>query len=204
MLKPVPYRLQKRIEETGGLAPNGRPLFRVVRGSERMTWIGGKWKKYDEHGNFLSDWVGMQEVLKYPYAKDKYVFEMLCPPENYGTPEEWRAAFTEWIDGQSIDTLGPFPREGEYELVRVLETPEKKLPVPLTEAICDALVATAKLNRELPERIKREAAKERRDKEENARKQRMVDRINDICVSPTMRAPHIVVPDMKEVIQYGK
>src|SRR5258705_2800708 len=203
MIRPVPFRLQKRITEIGGLAPNGKSLFRVIRGCDRMTWIGGKWKKYDEHGNEIGEWVGMQEVPKYPSATERYVFELLCPAENYGTPEEWRENFTQWIDGQSIDTLGPFPRSGEYELVRVLETPTTKSFVPLTEAICDAVVAVAKLKRELPERIKREAAKERRDKEEAARQQRLVDRINDMSVSPVMRKPHIVVPDMSEIEKFS-
>jgi len=185
MIRPIPFRLQKRIREIGGLAPNGKPLFRVMRGCDRMTWIGG------------------EERLKYPEAKERYVFEMLCPPENYDSPEIWEQNFTIYLNGKRIELLGPFPREGEYELVRVIETPTTKAFVPLTETICDALVATAKLNRELPERIKREAAQQRREKEEAARQQRLVDRINDMSVSQVMRQPHIVVPDMSEITKFS-
>lgn len=203
MIQPVPHRLSKRVTEIGGKAPNGLPLFRVMRSCDRMTWIGGKWKRYDEHGNYLSDWVGMQEVPKYPQAKDRYIFEILCPPENYGSPAEWELAFTEYIDGTKIETLGPFPREGEYELIKVIETPAKKAFVPLTEAICDAVIATAKLNMDLPERIRREAIKDKREREEKARIAKQIDMINDICVSPTMRNPHVIVPNMEETALYG-
>jgi len=156
-----------------------------MRGCDRMTWIGG------------------EERLKYPEAKERYVFEMLCPPENYDSPEIWEQNFTIYLNGKRVELLGPFPREGEYELVRVIETPITKAFVPLTETICDALVATAKLNRELPERIKREAAQQRREKEEKDRQQRMIDRINDMSVSPVMRQPQIVVPDMSEITKFS-
>ena len=204
MINPVPERLQKRIEKIGGLADNGKPLFRVMRGSDRFTFIGGRWSKFDESGNRTGEWIGVQQVLKYPEAENRYVFEILCPPENYGTPEEWDAQFTQYIDGQKVETLGPFPRTGEYELVRVLETPTKRAFVPLTEAICDAIVTTAKLNKELPARIRVEAGQKRREHEEIARQQRMVDMINDMSVSKTMRNPHVIIPDMKEVASYGK
>ena len=175
----------------------------MVRGHDRFTIIGGKWKKFDEHGNETGEWIGTQKVPKYPEALERYIFEMLCPAENYGTPELWEAQFTLWIDGQSVETLGPFPREGEYELVKVLETPTMKEYVPLTEAICDALVVTAKLNRELPERIRRESAANRREYEEKTRQAKIAAMINDIAVSQTMRQPHVIVPDMSEISKYS-
>ncbi len=203
MIRPVPIRLNKRITEIGGLAPNGSPLFRVLRGCDRTTFIGGRWKRFDANGNCIGERIGVEDVLKYPEAKERYVFEMWCPPENYGTEREWEEHFTQWIDGQYVETLGPFPRSGEYELVRVLETPTKRAFVPLTEAICDALVATAKLNKELPERIKREAAQRRREEAEKARVEKQVAMIDDMRRPKFARQPYIIVPSNKEISNYG-
>ena len=202
MIKPVPNRLTRRVTEIGGKAENGLPLFRVLRGCDRFTWIGGEWKHHDSSGNVTGSHVGLERVLKYPEAKDRYIFELWCPPENYGDEKKWKEQFTECINGEFIEVLGPFPREGEYELIRVLETPGKKSFVPLTEAICDAVVATAKLNKELPAKIKIEAAKARREAEEKAKDQRLIDKINDM--RPAFEGKtYVVVPSAKELAQYG-
>jgi len=187
----------------GGLAPNGSPLFRIMRGCDRFTHIGGRWKHYDNSGNVTGEHIGVDQVLKYPEAKDRYVFEMLCPPENYGTEQEWESSFTQYIDGQRIETLGPFPRQGEYELVKVLETPTKRAFVPLTEAICDALVSTAILNRDLPERIKREAAAQQREKAKKATDDKIAMKLEDLARPKWAEKPDIVMPSEKEMRQYG-
>jgi hypothetical protein len=205
LLKPVPARLEKRITEIGGLSPNGKPLFRVVRGIDRLTWIGGPWKDYDSNGNLVREVTEMRNVPKYPDAIDKYVFEAWMPPENYGSETEWELLFTKWVNGQRIETLGPFPREGEYELVKVLETPRTKKPVPLTDTICEALVTTAKANRELSFNVKLEAIRRRREREEQAKEQRLIDRLDDMAFPEWSRdgKPHIVVPSVSEVFKYS-
>jgi hypothetical protein len=224
MIRPVAHRLTKRITELGGKAENGLPLFRVMRGCDRFTWIGGEWKHYDTSGNETGSHVGLESVLKHPEAKDRYIFEVLCPPENYGTPEKWKEAFTQCINGQFLEVLGPFPREGEYELVRVIKTPKTGAFVPLTEAICDALVATAKLNRELPARIRVEAARDRRAKEEKDKDQRMIDKLDSMAPAfegktfvngargyvrhraielKAASTANLTLPTSKEISQYG-
>jgi hypothetical protein len=200
MIKPVSVRLQKRVTEMGGLSPSGQPLFRVMRGCDRFTWIGGRWKKSDSSGNPTGERIGVERVLKYPDAEQRYIFELLCPPENYGTEAEWELNFTQWIDGQRVETLGPFPRAGEYELVRVIETPVKRAFVPLTEAICDACVEVAKLNKELPERIKREAAQANREREEKAQRDKRADMIDNITID---QRPHVYCADDKEIRRYA-
>lgn len=205
MLKPVPIRLQKRITELGGLNPHGQPLFRVMRGADRMTLIGGAWKDYDNNGNFLRETVEVRNVPKYPDALERYIFEGWMPPENYGTEQEWKEQFTRIIGGNVIEELGPYPRHGEYELIRVVETPKAKAFVPLTEAICDALVTTAVANRELPLKVKMEFIRRRNEKEEAAKEQRLIDKIEGMS-RPDWAIdgkPHIVVPDMKDILKYA-
>lgn len=201
MLKPVPTRLTQRITDIGGKAENGLPLFRVVRGSDRFTLIGGKWTHHDASGNETGSHVGVERVLKYPEARDRYLFEMWLAPEL--TPVEWKLRFTEWIDGEAIETLGPYPANGEYELVRVIERVRvdaktgniiSKEFVPLSESLCDALVLTAKLNRELPGRHKQLAAQERREREEKEKDER-IRAIIENCERPSWaKQPHIIVP----------
>lgn len=204
MIKPVSVRLQNRVTEMGGLAPNGSPQFRVMRGCDRFTWIGGRWKHFDANGNEIGSHIGVERVLKHPEAEDRYIFEVWLSPEM--TEAEWKLQFTEWIDGQRIETLGPYPANGEYELVRVIETPKNKLFVPLTESICDALVQVAKLNRELPARHRMLAAKERREKEEKAGIQKRADMIEEMGRAEWARNPHvsgIAIPTDKERRLYG-
>jgi hypothetical protein len=216
MIKPVPARLQKRITEIGGLTPDGmRPLFRVMRGCDRFTVIGGRWQKYDANGNRTGEWIGTQRVLKYPEAESRYIFELWCPPENYGTEEQWNQNFRECIDGHFVDTLGPYPGEGEYELLShmgILERVYKdqktgavlrKEFVPLTETLCDAIVLTAKMNKELPVRIKMEAAKARREQEEKAKDDRQIAMIEDMSRPDWAKAPHIIHPGFKETRSPG-
>lgn len=205
MLKPVPVRLQKRISEIGGLNPHGQPLFRVVRGSDRMTWIGGAWRDHDSNGNFLREVVETRQVPKYPDALERYVFEGWMPPENYGTEQEWKENFTKIIAGQFVEELGEYPRHGEYELIKVIETPKAKAFVPLTEAICDALVTTAKANRELSVNVKMEFIRRRNEREAEAKETRLIDAIEGMS-RPDWAIngkPHIVVPDMKDILKYA-
>lgn len=187
MLRPVPIRLTKRITEIGGKAENGLPLFRVMRGCDRFTMIGGEWKHYDANGDDIGSHVGVERVFKYPGTQDRYIFEMWMAPEY--TRREWETLFTQWINGVRVETLGPYPENGEYELVRVLEkvrvdkTSGKifaKEFVPLSESLCDALVLTAKMNRELPGKHKQLAAQERREREEKAKDARLAERIEDM------------------------
>lgn len=187
MIKPVPIRLEQRITELGGRAENGLPNFRVMRGCDRFTVIGGRWKKFDAHGNITGEWIGEQRVLKHPEAKDRYIFEMWMAPEY--TENEWKAIFTDCIDGQFVEVLGPYPANGEYELIRVIErvyVDEKTKAIrkrefaPLTETLCDALVLTAKLNKELPSKHKVLAAQERREREERAKDARLGDMIENM------------------------
>lgn len=42
--------------------------------------------------------------------------EMWRPPEEYGTPEQWSKAGEEILGLMTIDTSGPYPERGEYEL----------------------------------------------------------------------------------------
>lgn len=177
----------------GGLAPDGvSPQFRVVRGCDRFTWIGGKWNHFDASNNITGYHIGAERVLKHPELADRYIFEIWLGPEM--TEREWEERFTQYIEGVTVQTLGPYPGNGEYELLKVVQGPKTKAFIPLTEAICDGLVNTAKLNRDVPAKHKVLAAQERREKEEAASKQKRIDMIENMSRPSWAQNPYIIVP----------
>ena len=58
--------------------------------------------------------VALQSLPKYS-PRERFHLEVWCPPEMYGTPEDWGRQFRKTIAGEAIDTLGPYPSMGEYE-----------------------------------------------------------------------------------------
>lgn len=191
MISPVPRHLEKRITKLGGRAENGWPLFRIVRGCDRMQIMGG------------------EKVIKYPSTEDRYVFEMLMFCEM--SPDEWAEKFTIYVDGKRTEILGPYPENGEYELVKVIEKVRvdqrtkkviSKEFAPLTATLCDALVETAILNRNLTAKHRQEAAQERRAKEEAEKEQRMIDRIDDMGLAFGGKT-FVTVPSSAEIAKYS-
>lgn len=191
MIPQVPRHLEKRITRLGGRASNGWPLFRVMRGCDRLTIVAG------------------EKRIKYPGTSNRYIFEMLMFCEL--TPAEWEERFTVYVDGKKVELNGPYPENGEYELFKVIEKVRvdartkqviSKEFAPLTATLCDALVETAILNRGLTEKHKVEAARERRAKEEAEKDQRLIDKIDDMG-SAFDGKTFVTVPTSKEIAQYG-
>lgn len=71
-----------------GNNPFGQPMYRVVRADSRRQWLVSEY------------------APKYPKYGTCWVIEKWCPPEQYGSREEWEEA----------GTLGPFPTQGDYEM----------------------------------------------------------------------------------------
>lgn len=203
MNKRVPEHLAERITRRGGLAENGRPFFRVIHGSDRWTTVGGEWTKFDNQGNEIGHEIGYRQCVKYPQTDNCFIFEMWCPPENYGTPEEWEQNFTQHIGGHRIETLGGYPREGEYELVMALKTPKRNIPVELTATICDVLVDTAVKNRQLPMQIRMEAHRTAMKKKEEAEVAKRAAMIEDMGRPEWAYGPHVVMPTDLDVSKFS-
>jgi hypothetical protein len=56
---------------------------------------------------------------------------MWRPPEEYGSPEEWGKAGEEVVGTLTVDTAGPYPSQGEYELCYPLTSDGTSGGVPL-------------------------------------------------------------------------
>ena len=202
MNKRVPEHLVERITRRGGLAENGRPLFRVIHGSDRFTTVGGEWTKFDDQGNEIGHEIGYRQCVKYPHTDNCFIFEVWCPSENYGTPEEWEKNFTQHIKGHRIETLGAYPENGEYELMLPLKTP-KGYPVELTATICDVLIDTAVKNRDLPMRIRMEAHHDRVKKKEEAEVAKRAAMIENMQKPEWAYGPHVVMPSDLDVSKFS-
>lgn len=185
MIDPVPHHLTKLITKRGGRAENGRPLFRIMRGCDRLTIVAD------------------EPCIKYPGTRDRYIFEMLLFCEL--TPAEWEEKFTVSVDGKIVRLNGPYPENGEYELFKVIQKyymNERTGALirtefaPLTATLCDALIETAVANRNLTKQHKVKAAQERRAKEEAEKEQRLIDRIEDMG-SAFGGKPFVTVPGPK-------
>lgn len=204
MQKPhLPAWLAKQMRDQGGLAPGGLPNFRIVWGGDRLCVLGGKWRDHDRNtGLLVREVVEYRQLPKYPLSTNRWILEMWLPPEHFGSPEDWAATTYEFIEGQLMECLGPYPAGGEYELVKVLETPRGHF-VPLTPTICEVLVATAKRNQQIPARVRVEARRARTQLEEKAKDQRMTDRIKELGQADMAMVPHIVVPSTFDKERYS-
>ena len=114
-------RLLTRLIAAGGVNRFGEPMFRVVWGPERLTWIGGEWVDTDDSTNVTRRIIEERQVPKY-YPVERYYLEKWMPPEHYGSPEAWAESQIETVDGIRIPNLGPYPSRGEYELSMRFQT----------------------------------------------------------------------------------
>lgn len=112
----APKELHKLITATGGRNPHGEPRYRLVWGWERKEWRALPTKYVwnpIEKVNQGRD-VVVQYVPKYRKC-DRFYLEFWVPPDKYGGSKQWANDTHRVIDGQIVETLGPYPAWGEYE-----------------------------------------------------------------------------------------
>jgi len=131
-----PEDVKRWLALAGGVNRYGEPRFRVVWGYDRIVPITGNWENWEEEIvpdlhpmarpgatrkiiRLISSIVETRHVPKY-LPGNCWFLECWRPPQEYGTPESWRKLGEEVWNGQTVDTAGPFPERGEYELVMPL------------------------------------------------------------------------------------
>lgn len=151
MNRPCPPEITARLRTIGGSNPYGETLFRVVWGLDRIVKIFGVWEdwqetKIGEGGNdktirLKSSVTELRDVPKYE-PRDCWHLERWCPPEDYGSPEKWYEMGKEVVDGATLDTAGPFPSQGDYELCFSLTDSGLATgrPIPLISEVVEGLV----------------------------------------------------------------
>lgn len=164
--------IQRRIARAGGSNRYGEPNFRAVWGGSRLTWIGGRWRDRDAHGNATREMIELRQVPKY-FPLDRWHIERWTPPESYGSPALWYAQTMETEDGIRIPALGPYPSRGEYEHCFTLADARGEF-LPLTASACDWIVRAIEWSRRQRRGANREALAGR-----EARREREWDRAAD-------------------------
>lgn len=101
----APRELHRLITDFGGRNPHGEPMYRLVWGWERKEWKGGM----RENGTAV-----LAFVPKYP-KRERFHLEVWMSPDKYGDREQWVKDTHKVIDGQIVETLGPYPSAGDYE-----------------------------------------------------------------------------------------
>jgi hypothetical protein len=162
----TPADVGRELFLAGGCNRFGEANYRAVWGWSRLDWIGGKWEDRDVEGKLLREVIEVRLEPKY-VPHNRWHIERWLPPENYGSPEQWRAETIEIENGQSILALGPYPSRGEYEHCFTLEGPRGEF-VQLTPTVARYIARAIEASRTLHHTRRKEALDERSRREERA------------------------------------
>lgn len=161
-----------------GKNPHGQPMVRCIWGAKRMEWAclpfedrpQGPRILYHEDGTtsfdkgtLLSRKLEARRIFTYPLT-DRFYVEYWMPPSM--SREKWEKLTHQTIDGQLVETLGPYPSEGDYHYVatinvrptvRMVEDITAGLKIRLSETPDEitARVNAAHEKKELERRLKR-------------------------------------------------
>jgi hypothetical protein len=117
----------------------GKPRFRLIHGSDALTWVEGWWEDYSSEGLFVRKVFEKRQCHKYLTKVDCFVLEVWEPPEFYGTPETWAAQTRQWEGGRGFSECGPYPSEGEYRYLTSFRHQVTGAPTMPTEAIIERI-----------------------------------------------------------------
>jgi hypothetical protein len=171
----TPECVTRRLQIAGGRNRYGEPNYRAVWGWNRLGFIGGRWEDRDpQTGELLREVVELRREPKY-HAVNRWHIERWCPPEMYGSPEDWRAQTLEIEGAQAIPALGPYPSRGEYELAFTLEGPQGEF-VQLTPGIVERVARAIEFCRGMRS-VRRRAAVEKREAREEREYARAAEEI---------------------------
>lgn len=179
-----PENVKAEILLAGGTNPYGNPLYRIVWGYNRIVPIHGEWQDWEYYTGTLTDkFTGHKETRKFVKLKNsiietrllpKYLpgncwhLEVWRPPSEYGTPEQWKERGQEIFDGFTINTSGPYPDRGEYELCYPLthDGTSRGTPIPLIADVVAEIVRMIEWSKGRYNFLERRAAIEQRIRRE--------------------------------------
>lgn len=123
----------------GGLNPLGEPMYRMVWGEARLSWMSGFFVDTDEHGNFLRRVADRRLEPKYP-KRDRWHLEVWLSAEKYCgcSPEEFALRTSQYEAGHAIEPF-PYPSRGEYESIKACEDLEGNKMEPSASWITHAI-----------------------------------------------------------------
>ncbi len=194
----TPQWVKDRLAVVGGENRYGKPNFRIVWSSSRLEIVGGEWEDYSESGIWIRTVVETRSVPKYWTHPDRWIVERWMPPEEYGSPESWRRQTTEYIRGQMVAQLGPYPDRGDYELAFVLEDHNGKF-VQLTEPIVEGIVGCIEISRNFSAAEKKAALLRREENKQKAIQQENEDIVCDAMLPFHGAKGEVVLTDLDKL-----
>jgi hypothetical protein len=215
-----PDHVARALEVAGGTNPFGEPMFRVVWGYDRIVPIHGEWQEFEQYVctlTIVDKQTGAARRESRPVTRlvrsvietrdlPKYLpgncwhLEMWRPAEEYGAPEDWHKLGEEVIQGLTVETSGPYPERGEYELCYPLTSDGsvRGEPIPLVEDVVEQLVNQIRQGREQFNYQQRRAAIAQREaKKEEGLHHRTMDMLKE-GLRPFAGEEFVTVVDGKE------
>jgi hypothetical protein len=168
----VPESIARRILSAGGANLFGEPNYCVVWGEDRIVPITGRW---DDNGA-----IETRFEPKY-FPTERWHLEKWCPPEDYGTPEKWELMGREIWGAVTVDTAGPFPSRGDYELVLTLMQPGTGDFIALNATVAEWLVNLLVQSRNFSFWQRRQAIEQREERLKRQRIARRASMLSDKC-----------------------
>jgi|ERR1035441_6086093 hypothetical protein len=180
--RTCPPHVTRELSIAGGLNPYGEPMFRVTWGYNRIVPITGEWQEFEQYVCTLTDkltgFAESRKVTKLVRSVietrllPKYLpgncwhLEMWRPAEEYGSPEQWKKLGEEVIQGLTVDTSGPYPSRGEYELCYPLthNGTSQGVPIILVADVVSEIVRMIKHGKQSFSFQQRKAAIEQRER----------------------------------------
>ena len=214
----TPANVTARVNIAGGTNRFGEPNYRIIWGWNRMVKEHGSWETHKEN-NFrstgildanggevftidppsMTSVIETREITKYLPANCWHL-EKWCPPEDYGSPEQWGKMGQEVVGSMTLDTSGPYPSRGEYELVMPLTedgTPQGQM-MTLDATVVEMIIQLINQSRDLKFAQRKAAILQRELRKEKAEVDFYIDYIRE-----RRRAFHglTFVTKTKEVLQ---
>lgn len=204
--------MARELELAGGKNRFGEPTYRVIWGYDRIVPMNGMWQEFGFYDAKLTDkFTGFSETRRITKLEKEVIemrlvpkylpgncwhLEKWCPPEMYGTPEDWKKKGEEVYGSYTVDTSGPFPERGEYELCFPLthDGSSRGTPVPLETDVIAEIVNKIRISHEMFSMAQRAAAIEQRINREEKGFVRMTEDMLKDSLRPFAGETFIVKP----------
>ena len=196
--RECPPEFQERLTRAVGTNQYGEPLFKIAWGQTATYTAGGVWP----HDHFF----GYRQLMlsnSSPSGKGQPCWMILewHPPQDYGTDAEYYSKNRDETTG--LDTLGPYPYHGRYEVAFKLVSQEVRnnrmtiINYHLDGMVLDTVIPVIVESQRMTMRDRLRAIREMEERDERAQ-DRVVDAIyND-------RRKHVlpsVIADRERLIQ---
>src|SRR5713101_5757686 len=194
----TPKWVTERLLLVGGKNRFGDTNYRASWSSTRTEIVGGEWEDYSESGIWIRTVIETRRVPKYWTHPDRWILEKWLPPEEYGSPESWHQQTTEYLGGQAVAQLGPYPERGDYELAFVVEDHNGNF-VQLTERIVEGIVRCIETSRNFSAAQRKAALFRREEKKQETIQKENLDIVSDAMLPFHGANGQVVLTDFKDL-----